>query len=290
MNEEKIKRKVEKFGSELTSSIQEEIGSYLESLTLTGSFVVGDISTERPDINMILFFKEQVPGDAYLQLGRIFYDLAESYAEFFSVRADMLPFRFAPPVGGKDLELSVTPLLLNMANKDMEPSFGIAPQVLQGMKETRKVVYGSDVLGEMEFDVGRKDIINGILEDMPLYNIQLQRAPLTYDIEENYDLLATESLEIGKVALYMDMELFIEESKIQQGEHLSLMKKKENLKKFYEEIDSELTESARTILDARLNFLSVKKDKEKCFELYRASYKIVNSVLGKAFELKGKVD
>ncbi len=84
----------------------------------------------------------------------------------------------------KDLELWITP------DKKIRVPFGAPEPVIQSFKFTRKVVFGKDILGEMRFHVTREDILLNVIKEFPsFYRLQLTRAPMTYDIEDNCDLL-----------------------------------------------------------------------------------------------------
>jgi len=93
--------------------------------------------------------------------------------------------------------------------------------------------------------------------------------------------LAHESLEIGKMALYWGIGAFLSEKDLAEGKDIELINDKEKMLKFYQTLDKELGESAKTVLEARKLFQNHKIDKEKTFKLYSAAYIAVQKVFFK---------
>jgi len=291
MKKTQLKQKIDEIVNEIVDNVKSKLGTYIESITLSGSYAIGRMSLERPNINILAFVKPNPPADLYLETGRILYRIGKKYSQYFKVRVDPFPFRFARPMGEKDVEVSVNLNLYEMTDKDlvmwMTPDkkirtpFGAPEPVIQSFKAMRKVVSGSDVLGGMEFHVTHEDILLNVMREFPTYRLQLTRAPMTYDIDEDYELLATEALQIGKSCLGSAAGVLLDEESIEQGKHLELLANKEKLLEFLERSGSpDLAKWAETILISRDNFLKVKKDKKKIFDLYRAAYNILNMIFG----------
>jgi hypothetical protein len=186
------------------------------------------------------------------------------------------------PIGEKELQFVLTPHILFMSEKDSKPPFGIASNVLEGMKNSRKVVFGSDSLGKTNLSYTKKDVIQWAFFDIGvLYRNQLIDAPLTYDTRKHLDSLVGESIEIGKNALTWGTEIFLDEKEWKKGKHIELIMDKEKMIDFYQNIDKELGDAAKIILEARLKFQEYKTNKEKAFKLYNASYITVTKVFFK---------
>lgn len=292
MEEALLKKRIDRMVDELVEALRLELGSYLESITLAGSYATGKMSLDRPNINILGFLKPNPPAEAYLKAGKALYSVGKKYKKFFRFRVDPFPFRFAQPIGKGEPEVSVNLNLYDMADKDLEmwitldkkvrAPFGAPEPVIQAFKSTRKVVFGKDVLGEMKFHTTREDILLNVLKEFPtFYKLQLTRAPMTYDIEKNYDLLATEALEIGKSCLASAVSVLLDEQSVEQGKHLELLADKEKMLQFFEKSGRpDFSRWAKIILGARENFLEVKNSKDKVFELYKAAYDLLNTTLG----------
>jgi hypothetical protein len=289
-----LKKKVDQMVKELIEVLKLELGANLEGLNLVGSYATGQVSLERPNVNIIGFLKQHPPAEVYLRAGRLLYEVGSRYQQFFRFRVDLFPFRFAQPIGGKDPEVSVNLNLYDLADKNLEiwitpdkkvrAPFGAPEPVIQSFKFTRKVVFGKDILGGMEFSITREDTLLNILKEFPtFYKPQLIKAPLTYDIDQNYDLLATEALEIGKSCLASAVPLLLDGESVKQGKHLELLMDKGKMLAFFEKSDSaHFSEWAKIILGARENFSEVKRDKTKVLKLYQTSFNLLNTVLGMA--------
>lgn len=287
MEEIQLKEKINDMVNEIIEDVKSKSGSHIESITLTGSYAIGKMALERPNVNILVFLKRHPPARIYLETGRILFSVGKKYQKFFRFRIDMFPFRFAYPVGDKELEVSVNLNLYDMAEKDLEmwmtPTkkvwvpFGAPQAVMQSFRSMRKVVFGSDVLGRMEFHVTYEDILLGVLKEFPLYKLQLTRAPMTYDIDKDYELLATEAVQVGKTCLGTTAAVLLDEESIRQGKHLELLADKRKLLRFMKQAGSpDLGRWTEIVIRARDNFLSVKKDKDKVFEVYDAAYNILN--------------
>lgn len=77
MEQEVIKEKIDELVSELTEALKKELQHSIESITLTGSYTIGKISLERPNVNMLIFVKPNVSADDYLKIGEIFYEVSK---------------------------------------------------------------------------------------------------------------------------------------------------------------------------------------------------------------------
>lgn len=246
---------------------------------MIGSYTLGKISLERPNVNFLIFTKPNVSANDYLKIGEIFYDASRNYLKHFSIKIDSPPFRTGFPIGDKNLQLVLSPNVLNILQKNDNPPFGIPLNVIEGMKTTRKVVFGSDPLKEVKVKHTKQDIIRWAFFDIGIiYRNQLIRAPLSYDVTKHLNILADESLEIGKVALMWGSEIFLNEKDWEKGKHIELIKNKEEMIKFYSDIDKQLGRDAKIIVEARQNFSQYRTDKDKAYKLYNSAYNVINAV------------
>ena len=114
------------------------------------------------------------------------------------------------------------------------------------MMATKEIVFGSDPLAEIDTSYTKADLLQWAFFDIGiLFRNLLTRAPLSYDVEENLDLLAHESLELGKVALYWGTEIFMTEEGIKQKRYIELIKDKKAMLDFYRGLDNEFGEIGR---------------------------------------------
>lgn len=294
MDKKKIKQKIDQFVKELLEKIQKELGDWLVGITLTGSYAVGRISLENPNVNILLFVKPKHPADFYLKLGDLLYQLGYSYLDYFNFQPALFPFRFAQPLGEKDVTLTVHIDPFNLTERDLEmwlgpkvkikTPFGFPEVVLSGFQSMRKVIWGKDILGEMKFDLKNEDMIFGVIKDFPLYRLQLTRAPLTYDFNKHPEFLAQEAVEVGKECLYHGVQIFMTDEEIKQRKYIDLFKDKQKLLRFIKRRYPDIGKEAKIIINTRKKFLTVKKDKKKVLVVYRTAFNLLNIVFFEAFK------
>jgi len=65
------KETIDKFIEALTAKLESGLSSRLASITLVGSYVAGDLSPERPNVNMLLFTKPDFGAEDYFKAGEI---------------------------------------------------------------------------------------------------------------------------------------------------------------------------------------------------------------------------
>lgn len=272
MTKNEIRQKIDEMVDYLVGELKRKLGYRLESVTLTGSYAIGKVSEERPDINMILFFKGVMLPDDSVELGRILNGTIEKFKGDFGVRLEFRPFRFVYPRYKKEPEVFVNPLILNMAEKDLEFPFNIPHYILAGMAGMRKVVFGTDVLASVDLEVTKGRIIGGAFRVLPLGKLQLDRAPIAYDVDKESDLLFSEALSIGKLTSYDGVEIAMSDDEIKQKKYMGIITDKSKLINFYRErYDAEAAEFISVILQARDNCRTWKNDPDKAIIVYRAA-------------------
>lgn len=280
------KKWIDEMMDDFYSRLEEECDK-LKSITVTGSYSTGKISLSRPDINLMVFFEPRLTAETSLKLGEIFSDLMEKYSEHFALRAEFRPFRFTQPQIQKAEEVFLNPLFLNMADKDMEPfPFGIKDDILEGMKSMREVVYGEDVMDEVELTVNLKRVIMGESQILPIMNYHLWRAPLIYGREDVYSFF-NESFMLGKLAMYDGVELALSEEELSDKVYVEYISEKEKLRGFYRERYGEgMEDVVDTLLKARSNYNEWKNDPSKAREIFKTSFKMLNVLKEKLEERK----
>jgi predicted nucleotidyltransferase len=287
MNEIQLKQKVDELVEFLVDNLKRKLGGRLETITLVGSYVVGKLSIDRPDINMVLIFKNYATPKDLIDLGKVLHDTVGKFREFFSVRLEYRPYRFVYPAQRRGHEVFVNPLILNLAEKDFEFPFNLPHWVLGGMREVQKVVHGTDVLRDLDLDLTTERVIGGGFRELPFIKIHLDRAPLGYDISKDTDLFFNESLAQGKLTAYDGVEIAMSESELKQKAYVEIIMDKEKLKSFYQErYDSDAAEYMKTLIEARENYSKWKNNEERAVEVFIAAcgiwQKIWQKLLSKA--------
>jgi hypothetical protein len=84
---------------EIVEDLKTEISDYIESITLVGSYAIGKISYQRPNINILVFLKPNHPAETHLTIGRVMRQVAKRFSKNFRFRIDPFPFRFVFPIG-----------------------------------------------------------------------------------------------------------------------------------------------------------------------------------------------
>lgn len=268
-----LKQKIDEMVDYLVEGLKKSLGDRLESITLTGSYVVGKISIDRPDVNIILFFKNWMTPDDLILLGDVLYDTVKKFQKYFSVRPEFRPYRFPHPVVRKKQEVFVNPLLLNMAEKDLEFPFNIPHWVFAGMKEMRKVVFGSDVLATLDVELTPQRVIAGGFRELPFIKIHLDRIPVAYDINKDCDLFFNESLAQGKLTAYDGIEIAMSADELKKKKWAEVVGDKQKMLAFFQErYDKETALYVKTLLEARENYNKWKNDKDKAVEVFKAAF------------------
>lgn len=277
--QEGIKKAIDALVAEVIEELREQLGSCLESITVVGSYGVGRISLERPNVNLFVFVNRSVSSKDIRKFGEIFQDVSKRHCKYFSIKIDAFPFRSGIPIGKGDLQLVLSPRILFMSEKDHKPPFGIPSNVLEGMKSTRKIVFGTDPLEKVNLGYSKRDLLQWALFNIGiLFKNMLVLTPLIFDANKHSDLLVVESIGFGKNSLTWGIEIFLDEEELKKGKHIELISDKEKMVSFYQNVDKELGEAARIILEARTSFLEYKKDKAKATKLFDAAYVAVNKV------------
>lgn len=275
----KLKKVIDNFIGELIQKLITNLKDYLESITIAGSYGIKRISLQRPNVNILIFLKPHSQAHVILRIGEIIYQTSQNYLQYFSLKVDSFPFRLGLREGEKDLQLILSPRILFMDEKKDYPPFNIACNVLKGMREMRKVVYGSDPLENVNLEYSREDFLNWAYSDIGnLAKNMLILTPISYNLEKNKDLIVIESIGYGKMALTWGTELFLNDKDIKTNKHIELIKNKENMVKFYKLINRELGKATEIILDARNKVYAYKNSKRKTEELFNASIYAINKI------------
>lgn len=259
-------------------------GKRLTSLYLMGSYALGKISTQRPDINFILILDKVAPKD-FLVFGEILRKTVRKFKDQVNIRPEPRPFRPIYPKrkGGFDLFLHAN--LLDARLQNNPDPFNVPKWFLEGMKSSRKLLYGKDILRNLSIPkITKEDIVKGVLVDLAFYQLPLERAPVQYD-KNDHDLLFNEAVLAGKMAAYFGVEAMMSEEELAKKKYLKFIAEKELLPAFYAARYSvETANLVEKILDARENFKTYKNDPKKAKEIFQISLHLMNKIRAKALE------
>lgn len=282
MKKAELKKELDKMLNELFGGLRKQMGKNLKGITLTGSYATGKFSPSRPDINFFLLLGPNPPAETYLVLGKVLTWLIEKYDGKFVIRPEFRPFKYPYPIAKKGLEVFINPLLADLAEKDADPPFGISVPVLHGMSAVRKVVFGPDFLGELDLTFGKEIVIKSALRDLSIFKLQLIRAPSTYNLNKDYNLLFNESLICGKMTIGWGVEVASSDKELKSGAHLEYIKdRKKTIDYYRKHYDKKAAKSIEVIFEARDKYNSWKKDKKKAFLVFTEAYNLLSAVWGK---------
>lgn len=277
MNDHEFRLAIDKLTTLLNSQMQSRLGDRIETLMYLGSYAQGRISLDRPDINYVLIWKNRGTSDDYLTLGEILSEAISEFLDRFVVRPEFRPYKFSYPVARKERDVFVNISCFDMADKDRK--FFLPEYVLDGFKHSRKMLYGTDVFADMEFEVTKQSILESAMRKLASHKIQLDRVPLTYDIERDFDLIFNESLDHGKNVAYFGVEVAMTDDQIRSKEYLEVIGDKRKLMQFYERHYSEDAGSAlRTVLESRDHYKMWKNERQRAVDVYRAAFLLHNEV------------
>lgn len=279
MTETKLRARIGELTDYLNTEIQARLGDRIETVMYLGSYALGRVSLARPDINYVLIWKERATADDYLTLGEILSKAIHKFLDYFVVRPEFRPFKFGYPAERGKQDVFVNISCLNMA--DQANNFFLPEYVLDGFKHSRKMVFGSDIFAEMEFQVTKQSILNSAMQKLASHKIQLDRVPLVYDIETDIDLIFNESLDHGKNLAYFGVEVVMSDEQIRAKEYLPIIGDKRELLEFYRQHFPKPTISAlETLLDSRDNFTRWKTDRKRTFDVYKAAFLLHGVLVG----------
>jgi predicted nucleotidyltransferase len=274
-----VDTQIKGFVEDLIANIREEMGNDVESVMLFGSYPIGRSSKAMPDINIAIFVRGGVSPVHYLKLGEAIAKVGKKYQDF-NIYVDLRPFKYTRRASKhKQLKtIIVAPVLLDMNEKyHPEFPFGVSKYVLQGLKKTRKVVFGEDVLADVEVKVDRAYLLKNFLKDIHLYRYLLMQVPVSYNFTEDFDLFFHEVFIIGKILTYYGVELALTDDELKKGKNIDIITNKEKLIDFYKErYNSEAAQIIQKILEYREKYNMIKKTKTEAYNIFKLVFKLIS--------------
>ena len=276
MKQTELSQNLEELTTDLFKDIKKRLGDKVESLTLVGSYATGTFSLQRPDINFHIIFKETAGAEEKLILGEILSRIVHKFENRFTIRLEYRPFKFPAPYGKTDkFEIFINPIVNNVQDVHGDYPLNMPRNVLAGMKKTRKVVFGKDVLGEIPTEIDKAYVLKTSFRDLGIFRTQLKYAALSYDLTKASPKLMNEAACLGKMMLRLGLEIASTDEEIKSGGYIEYFKDMRKMERFYERrYGKSVSKAARIILDARDKYDEWKKDKNKIYQVFIAAYRI----------------
>lgn len=284
MNNQEKEALVNEIAKSFELDSKEKLGERLESFYLVGSYAFGKISLDRPDINFLLIFKDRATSDNFLTLAEILRDVIKNFKEKALVRPEFRPFKSIYPKFRRDYEVLLNPIIMNMADKDLPVPFNYPKYFLEGIKNSRRLLFGEDVLADIEIgEITRQHIQEWMMRDILFCEIPLARAPVQYD-EDEYDLFFNEVLSAAKIFVSWGIEIAMSDEELAEKKYVYYIEDKEKMVEFYKErYGEDVAQMVEKVLDARKNYLKYRNDEKKVEEMFGIALNLAGVLKGKLF-------
>jgi len=265
-----------------------EIGGDLEALYLFGSYAFGKISLDLPDINYFLLLKEGVEPDVFLRNAEILRQVCTQFKDSATVMPEFRPNRYIYPIiKGADFDVTLCTQYARMEDRHGPVPFGWG-WVFEALLQTRKLVFGNDVLADVHQPPPTIDYIKTFFA--PTFShiwLPLERAPFQYAWPEESHLLMHEAYKVAQMAsIGFGVTLALSEEELAEKRWLEFVTDKDKLSAFYRErYDEDKAANIQLMLEVRDNWLKHKKDPETALKMYRAAVHICTRIKAKYGEL-----
>jgi len=274
-----LKKTINSIVAELIENTVSRLGNKIESINIVGSYAIGKYSLQAPNVNFEIISKPNESPNLYLPLSEIFLNLIEKFKKDINIFHDLKPYRqtLYLPIKNK-ITLTINTGLLDL--RDIKRNFDIPAYVLRGWIDTRKVIYGKDVLGKLKVEVKK----NRVLVEQKRFVLltikkQLEKVPYTYDWHKYPELLFEEALTFSKLLLFEGVLLRMHEKEIEKKLDLEVISDKEKLADFYtKRFNKEVGRLARKVINMRKNYLKLKSNIKKALELYKIDWRLWNLI------------
>jgi hypothetical protein len=269
---------IEDFISEYETRVQEECGHALDALYRHGSYAFGKVNLDFPDLNYLLVVKKGAHPNIFLRHGQILREMSNVIKEKAQVMVEFRPNRYIyPSKNDVGFEISIDPQYIHAEDGVGDVPFGWG-WVLQGSLDTRKLVFGEDVLEKV---VQPPLTTEYIIKYFPgCYShiwLPLERAPVQYKMPDDYYLLLHEAYCVAKMsAIGWGVNLAMTEEEMESKAWLKYMFDKNELIPFYHErYDEKTAKNVEYMLNVRDHWMEYKHDTEVAIRMYQVAYQIV---------------
>ncbi|GEM_PF-1261297 len=255
-----------------------EFAGQLAALYVVGSYAVGKMSLQRPDINFLVVLEGIDPED-HILLGRVFKEAIAKYKGYVGIRPYFPPFRYIYPENRENYDVFVSAVVLDSKREDLSLPLGITRWVLDGYVSSRKLMAGEDVFGKINLPpLTRQDILERSLIDLEFFRLPLEKAPVQYQPDE-LDLLLGESVILAKSVVYLGVESAMKDEELQRKDYMKFFDDLSLFQKFYQrEYSADVASHVKLILDARENYEKYKNDRAKILAVYESAIRLIDAV------------
>jgi len=274
------KEKIDQAVAYINDQIKQKFETRLESIYLVGSYPMGIISSTRPDVDWLLIWKEKIGGEDRWELGKILSKTINEFEHEFTVRPEFRPFKYSYPIKKTEYDLFV-----NLSNayaahdsatfKKLNPR--IPDYVFAGFQSSRQLVFGTDLLKNIEFEVSVEDIIETGRHRLTTHKIQLDRIPLTYHLQKEIDLIYNEALSHGKNLMYFGVEMLMSDAELREKLFLDVLRNNDKILQFYKARLPEVVANVETVMTSKEKYPHWKYEKPKAKALYLAAHELVET-------------
>ncbi len=260
------------------TEIKQKFSGQLAAFYVVGSFALGKMSLERPDLNFVIILDGIDPED-HILLGRVFQDAVAKFTGTVGIRPYFSPVRFVYPEKKEAYEIFVSAVMLDSKKQDLSLPFGITRWVLEGYIQSRRLLDGEDILGQAQLPpISREALLERSLIDLEFYRLPLEKAPVQYRAHE-MDLLLSEAVVLGKSIIFIGVEVAMTEAELQNHAYMDFFKDVSLFDKFFRaRYGPEAAGHVKIIMDARANFSKYKLNNEKILAVYESAIRMVDIV------------
>lgn len=249
----------------------------IQGVGVTGSYVRGNYSKSRPDVNFAIFTDGETP-ELFLEIGQILSALNKKYSRFVNLQPDFNPERFNFPWGrNKDkICLHFKIAIFELKDRDLPMPFARPGHNIEGHKLSAKMWHGRNYFEEVKISSSNEEVIKGCCFVLSQWVRSIKLTPLSYDLAKDTDLFFTEALLWGRLAIRQ----FAWAQGIENGQDYSRSEdrakifdqihNKEKLRKFLV-LPKKEKEMANLIFDALVNYDKWKNNKKLANKIYLAS-------------------
>ncbi len=270
---------IEKIASTFQEYVVKYLKLYLESFYLVGSFVSGEISLDRPDVNYLLIFRGTTSPKNYLAIGQITQAIEAQFAPWTSIRVEFRPFRYILPHYPHNFEVSLNPIIISTTEIAGMDGTIFSPWFTQALKSNNKLLLGRDYLKSLSPPPLNRQILKRIASfDLSFFTLPLSRAPAQYTSYQTH-LFLSEALINAKNLAYLGVEAAMTDIELSKNKYLNYIHHKNKLVEFYEARYSlESSKMVATILETRQNYLRYKYSFKRAQEIFSIALKLASLI------------
>ncbi len=259
--------------------IAKYLEQYLESFYLVGSFVSGEISLDRPDINYLLIFKGATSPKNYLAIGQITQAIEAQFAPWTSIRVEFRPFRYILPHYPHNFEISLNPIIISTTDITEMGSMIFSPWFTQALRSNNKLLFGRDYLKSLSPPLLNRQILRRIAPfDLSFFTLPLSRAPAQYTFSQT-PLFLSEALINAKNLAYLGVEAAMSDAELSKNKYLNYIHHKNKLVEFYKDRYSlESSKMIASILETRRHYLRYKYNSQRTQEIFSIALNLASFI------------